>query len=184
MVVFSLTTSSRIEPSLLAARSRAARGIRFRILTFAMGSEGRGACAGALLPFVEWTEESEAWAGVHLEPRQRLVTGPCVRISPSLVTGISRWHTEQGARSVLGLVSPSPASLAILVGDSSLSVAGIDRIKLSNLRSTLDNFRQLTRQTGQTNSALSAKQVPARSLARSLAQSPGHQGRHLFALHC
>ena len=105
-----------------------------------MGSEGRGACAGALLRFVEWTEESETWAGVHLEPGQRLVTGPCVRISPRLVTGISRWHTEQGARSVLGLVSPPPASLATLVGDSSLSVAGINR---DQAKQSSVNFRQL-----------------------------------------
>ena len=140
MVVFSLTTSSRIEPSLLATRSRAARGIRFRILTFAMGSEGRGACAGVLLRFVEWTEESEAWAGMHLEPGQRLVTGPCVRNSPSLMTGISQWHTEQGAHSVLRLVSPSPASLATLVRDSSLSMAGINR---DQAKQSSINFRQL-----------------------------------------
>ena len=101
LVEFSLTTSSII------ARSRAARGILFRILTFggfgliaefAIGSEEPGACRGGLL-----------------EPGQRLVTGPCVRIIPNLVTGISRWHTEQGVRSALWLRTPKRASLSTVV---------------------------------------------------------------------
>ncbi len=107
LVEFSLTTSSIMDASLLAARSRAARGILFRILTFggfgliaefAIGSEEPGACRGGLL-----------------EPGQRLVTGPCVRIIPNLVTGISRWHTEQGARSALWLRTPTHASLSTIV---------------------------------------------------------------------
>ena len=107
LVEFSLTTLSIMDASLLAARSRAARGILFRILTFggfgliaefAMGSEEPGACRGGLL-----------------EPGQRLVTGPCPRITPNLVTGISWWHTEQGARSVLWLRTPTRASLSTIV---------------------------------------------------------------------
>ena len=69
------------------------------IAEFTIRSEEPGACRRGLL-----------------KPRQRLVTGPCMRIIPNLVMGISRWNTEQGVRTVLWLRTPTCASLSTIVG--------------------------------------------------------------------